>query len=174
MTEAKIQLVICDAGPIIHLDELDCLRLLEDFPEVLIPDVVWDEVMHHRPQAILICEQIAKKVTPKQSLSVDMQATVQLFSLHAGEIQALNIAKEYQANLFLTDDTAARLAAGAMSISVHGTLGILLRAIRRKQRTAENILAVLESIPSKSSLHLKASLLQGIIEQVNQFIQSKS
>jgi predicted nucleic acid-binding protein len=103
-----------------------------------------------------------------------MQATVQLFSLHAGEIQALNIAKEYQANLFLTDDTAARLAAGAISISVHGTLGILLRAIRRKQRTAENILAVLESIPSTSSLHLKTSLLQGIIEQVNQLIQSKS
>ncbi len=170
VTKAKIQLVICDAGPIIHLDELDCLRLLEDFPEVLIPDVVWDEVMHHRPQAIPLCEQIAKKVTPKQSLSVDMQATVQLFSLHAGEIQALNIAKEYQANLFLTDDTAARLAAGAMSISVHG----ILRAIRRKQRTAENILAVLESIPFKSSLHLKTSLLQGIIEQVNQLIQTKS
>ena len=93
MTKAKIQLVICDAGPIIHLDELDCLRLLEDFPEILIPDVVWDEVMHHRPQAIPLCEQIAKKVTPKQSLSVDMQATVQLFSLHAGEIQALILPK---------------------------------------------------------------------------------
>jgi hypothetical protein len=72
VTETTIQLVVCDAGPIIHLDELDCLRLLEDFPEVLIPDVVWDEVMHHRPQAIPICEQIAKKVTPKQSLSVDI------------------------------------------------------------------------------------------------------
>ena len=27
--------VVCDAGPIIHLDELDCLDLLSDFRQVL-------------------------------------------------------------------------------------------------------------------------------------------
>lgn len=91
-TKSLVQMVVCDVGPIIHLDELDCLSLLEDFTEVLIPNSVWDEVEHHRPQAIPLCQQIAKKVTPKQSLSPDIHSTVQLFSLHASEIQALNIA----------------------------------------------------------------------------------
>ena len=29
--------VVCDAGPIIHLDELECLHLMEDFERVFVP-----------------------------------------------------------------------------------------------------------------------------------------
>jgi hypothetical protein len=43
--------VVCDAGPLIHLDELGVLDLLEDFDTVLVPDAVWNEVQRHRPQA---------------------------------------------------------------------------------------------------------------------------
>jgi hypothetical protein len=32
--------LISDAGPLIHLEELGCLDLLRDFPEVLVPDAV--------------------------------------------------------------------------------------------------------------------------------------
>jgi len=164
--ETHIQLVVCDAGPIIHLDELNCLTLLENFSEILIPEAVWKEVEHHRPQAIPVCKKLAKQVISVRPLTPQVNATVQLFSLHAGEIQALNIAQEFEADLFLTDDTAARLAAGSMKIAVHGTLGVLLRAIRKEQRTTLEILSTLRSIPEKSTLHLKASLLQKIIEQV--------
>lgn len=45
-------IIVCDAGPLIHLDELGCLHLLNDFEEVLIPKEVWQEVEHHRPQAL--------------------------------------------------------------------------------------------------------------------------
>lgn len=41
-----------DAGPLIHLDEAGCLDLLADFENVLAPDVVWDEVTRHRPDAL--------------------------------------------------------------------------------------------------------------------------
>ena len=34
-------LVVCDAGPLIHLDELGCVDLLSDFSEVLVPETVW-------------------------------------------------------------------------------------------------------------------------------------
>lgn len=44
--------VVCDAGPLIHLDEVECLDLLADFENVLAPDVVWDEVTRHRPDAL--------------------------------------------------------------------------------------------------------------------------
>jgi hypothetical protein len=33
--------VVCDAGPLIHLDELDSLDLLCDFASVLVPRSVW-------------------------------------------------------------------------------------------------------------------------------------
>jgi hypothetical protein len=39
---------ICDAGPLIHLDELGCLQLLDEF-SVWVPDAVRREVSYHRP-----------------------------------------------------------------------------------------------------------------------------
>ena len=166
-TKSYIQLIVCDAGPVIHLDELACLNLLENFSQVIIPSTVWDEIEKHRPQALPFCQSIAQKVNPKHTLSPELNAIVQLFSLHAGEIQALNIAQEVKADMLLTDDTAARLAAGSMRIAVHGTLGILLRAIRLHQKTPLEVVEILKSIPEKSSLHIKKSLLQNIIDQVD-------
>ena len=45
-------------------------------------------------------------------------------------------------------------------------LGVLLRAIRRRQRTPEEILNVLNALPVRSSLHIKRDLLDEIIREV--------
>jgi len=45
-------IVVADAGPLIHLDELQCIALLADFREVRVPEAVWREVARHRPQAL--------------------------------------------------------------------------------------------------------------------------
>jgi predicted nucleic acid-binding protein len=42
-------IVVCDAGPLIHLDEVGSMELLADFPQVLVPLAVWEEVTKHRP-----------------------------------------------------------------------------------------------------------------------------
>ena len=60
----------------------------------------------------------------------------------------------------------AHLAAGNLRIGTHGTIGILVRAIRRRKRTKTEILAALRSIPTRSSLHLKRSLLESVISEV--------
>lgn len=46
------RVVVADAGPLIHLDELQCLDLLGDFAEVQVPEAVWREVEQHRPGAL--------------------------------------------------------------------------------------------------------------------------
>ena len=71
MVKAKIQssMIICDAGPIIHLDEIGSLSLLSNNSDILIPEIVWKEVNQHRPQAIEICKKIAKKISPKKTIS---------------------------------------------------------------------------------------------------------
>jgi predicted nucleic acid-binding protein len=46
------RIVVCDAGPLIHLDELGCFDLLSRFRDVLVPDAVWNEVARHRPSAL--------------------------------------------------------------------------------------------------------------------------
>ena len=44
--------VVCDAGPLIHLDELGCLDLLADFATLWVPGEVCQEVDAHRPAAL--------------------------------------------------------------------------------------------------------------------------
>jgi predicted nucleic acid-binding protein len=165
-TDQGPPLVVCDAGPLIHLDELDALDLLADFAEVLVPDAVWREVVQHRPAALNNPGVTLRRITPRMEVSPELEALAQVFSLHTGEWEALRVAMEHRPGLLLTDDTAARLAAGNLRIGTHGTIGILVRAIRRRQRTKEEILVVLKSIPNRSTLHLKRSLLEAVISEV--------
>jgi predicted nucleic acid-binding protein len=85
----KAQKVVCDSGPLIHLDELNSLHLLRDFKEILISHTVSKEVTRYRPAAL-------RKLTKSYVLSpgnvpVDRQLLIlcQMFSLDAGEIEAL-------------------------------------------------------------------------------------
>ena len=49
-----------------------------------------------------------------------------IFSLDAGEIEALALMEQVPQAMFLTDDAAARLVAEQMAYNVHGTIGILI------------------------------------------------
>jgi len=79
---------------------------------------------------------------------------------------SLALVRVYRGAIFFTDDAAARLAAEQESIRVHGTIGIILRAIRQNHRTPREVLALLQMIPSKSTLYIRSSLLDEVIEQV--------
>ena len=164
--DQPMPLVVCDAGPLIHLDEVDCLDLLADFSEVLVPEAVWAEVLRHRPRALAHAALTLRRVHPSSPVPPALEALAQVLSLHTGEWEALRVALEHRPGLLLTDDTAARLAAGNLGIVTHGTIGILVRAIRRKQRTKSDVLALLRILPTQSTLHLKRSLLEAVIHEV--------
>jgi predicted nucleic acid-binding protein len=68
--------------------------------------------------------------------------------------------------IFLTDDAAARLAAVTLGYQVHGSIGILLRAIRRKQLSKSKVLNILRELPKQSSLHIRPGLLHEIIREL--------
>ena len=158
MTNQPTPLVVCDAGPLIHLDEVGCLDLLADFSEVLVPDAVWVEVLKHRPGALAHSAVTLRRVRPKAPEPPELEALALVLSLHTGEWEALRVALEHRPGLLLTDDTAARLAAGNLGIRTHGTIGILVRAIRRKQRTKPEILGLAENATQPIHLASEAQL----------------
>ncbi len=163
---------ICDAGPLIHLDEVGCLDLLVDFRSLIIPEQVRDEVVRHRPSALdpRILDLLYTPVT----ISADPQfrALVRSFSLDLGEQAALTLMSQYQDAVLLTDDAAARLSAQTLGLRTHGSLGVLLRSIRLGRRQAVEVLSVLREIPARSTLHIRANLLQEIIEQVERSLSA--
>ena len=165
MTRSSLE-VVCDAGPLIHLDELGCLDLLADFRAVRVPEQVWQEVEEHRPGALRSVNVQLQRTTVELSEQASFQALVRALALDLGEQAALSLMISYPDAVLLTDDAAARLSAETLGYRVHGSIGILLRAIRREQRTRNEVLSLLRDLPVRSSLYLRSALLEEIIAQV--------
>ena len=166
MAPANRPVVVADAGPLIHLDELGCLDLLADFTAVHTSQLVWREVLRHRPK--LLPQAVSGLCIEESVWPIRAGVTVltEAFNLDAGEVSALGLMQHLSADLFLCDDAAARLVAESLGYGVHGTIGVLIRAIRREQRSKPQVLELLRSIPQRSTLFLKPSLLAEICEQV--------
>jgi len=158
--------VVCDAGPLIHLDEVESLSLLADFESIVVPEQVWREVERHRPTALEKSDLSLQSVSVSISVQPAFQTLAQALSLGIGEQAALSLMQDYPQAIFLTDDAAARLAAVTLGYQVHGSIGILLRAVRRRQRTREEMLTILRKLPTQSTLHVRANLLQEIINKL--------
>jgi predicted nucleic acid-binding protein len=136
--------VVCDAGPLIHLHEVGCLHLLADFQKVIVPHGVENEVVRYR--RINFAENdIAWLLVPARlPLERSINTICTLFALDSGEVEAISILTHEPDALFLTDDAAARIVAGKLGYQVHGTIGILVRAIRRDLLEPEEVIETLE------------------------------
>ncbi len=168
---AKIRsktVVVCDAGPLIHLDEVGHLQLLADFKKVIVPHEVRHEVYSHRRISFEepdIGWSLVKAIFP---LEQSVKTICNLFSLDGGEKAALSLLNTEPDAIFLTDDAAARIVATKLGYQVHGTIGVLVRAIRRDLLNPEEVADVLQRIRDVSSLYIKDSLLHEVISKVIQ------
>lgn len=158
--------VVCDAGPLIHLDELASLELLLDFAYVLVPQTVWSEVSRNRPRALESCPGHLRRVAPEGDEPPALTALAKSLFLGPGECEALHLALGQPEIILLTDDAAARLAAEALRVRVHGSIGVLLRAVRLGRRTKEQVIATLLGLSERSSLHVRPSLVAEVIERL--------
>jgi predicted nucleic acid-binding protein len=170
VTTKAVLSVVCDAGPIIHLDELDCISLLNDFDQVLVPSQVCREVAHHRPSALSTSGLSIQQIDVTICSDPPFQSLVRSLSLDLGEQAALTLMQNHSEAIFLTDDAAARLTAVTLGYRVHGTIGVLLRAIRRNLKTAYDVIEILRSIALQSTLHIRPKLLEEIIERLEKEI----
>lgn len=159
-------LVVCDTGPVLHLDELGCLELLNDFHQVILPKSVVQELERHCPLVFHGAQVVFNIVQSSFTPDHEILTICQMFALHAGETEALHVMKRFPEAIFLTDDSAARLVGKRLGYKVHGTLGVLIRAIRRKKMTPHEVVEILRTIPKKSTLHIKTSLLEDVIQEI--------
>jgi HPt (histidine-containing phosphotransfer) domain-containing protein len=88
----------------------------------------------------------------------------QAFLLDIGELEALKLMQQSPGAILLTDDAAARLVAERLGYEVHGTIGVVVRAFRRQQRTKRQVLNVLRSLPRRSTCFVGRRLLNSIID----------
>lgn len=58
------------------------------------------------------------------------------------------------------------MVAKSLGLRSQGTIGLLLRAVRLGQRSRDQIMSLLRMFPNLSMLHIRASLLKSVIEEV--------
>lgn len=119
--EANIQIVVLDAGPAIHLDEIDCLHILADFKRIIVPKAVSLEIEYRRP---VVFHKNIRFDKADVVIAETIHTTCKLFSLDTGEIEAIALCSNNPAAVLLTDDASARLAAKTLGIRAYGTISL--------------------------------------------------
>ena len=94
--------VVVDAGPLIHLHELECLDLLADLSPLVAPDAVWAEVCRHRPQIELGSVRGVQIVSASWASSPELAVLADTLDLAAGETEALAVAMHCGLRVLLT------------------------------------------------------------------------
>lgn len=146
-------IAVADAGPIIHLDEIDALRLLSTIDRVLIPETVYEELeVGTVPPAL---SDIEYELVAVDSPALDVD-------LDPGETAALAVASERSA-VFLTDDLAARNAAEELDVEVHGSIGVLVLAYTREELSKSEAVDLMRALQQETSLFITDAVVeQGI------------
>ena len=125
MSNATRPPAICDAGPLIHLGEIGAARLLAQFHPLLVPPSVQAEAASFHPPP-----SFAWEITAVTAVDRDTLADRLTTRLDPGEFDCLALCAQHPKAIFLTDDLAARREAQRLSIPVHGSVGIVVRAFR--------------------------------------------
>lgn len=136
-----IRTVILNASPLILLGRTGYLRLIfQLFPESIIPSAVVDEIMaQNTPDALAIKQEVdAGNIQVETPTPEKVQTITRICrkDLALGEIQTLALALDLQDQkkrlLVILDDLPARRTAEALGLSLIGTLGIIIRALRKQ------------------------------------------
>ena len=151
-----MRVIVCDAGPIIHLYEAHCLHLLSRTGDLFLPHRVHQEVQTAIHMDIQWPEWLhVVRLSHNEQSEARMWQTAG--GLHAGEAEALVLARQKKADWFLTDDAATRLFVSMLGIEVHGSLGIVLWSATKRHLTRKETESALNRL-EQSSLWLSETI----------------
>jgi len=160
---------VSDIGPILHLHEIDLLKVLDIFSVVSISEIIKDEFNRYK---IKINSKI-KVVDIIDKSKDNMKLLTNQYDLDLGEASAISLALQEKADYFLTNDLEARNVAKRFGLEVHGSVGIILRAFRDKRLRKIEAITKVHELKSKSSLFITEDIIAQIIRAIEDFSKKK-
>lgn len=150
---------VSDAGPLIHLAEIDSLELLAMFDTLLIPKAVYKEVE---------AGGVPDGLTDLSYELVEAdESRVGAEELDAGERAAIAVAKE-QRVVLLTDDLAAREAAADAGIGVRGSLGVIALGYGRGWLDRDEAASRMRALQRETSLFVTDAIVERGIRMLDE------
>jgi predicted nucleic acid-binding protein len=142
---------VTDAGPLVHLAEIDSLELLSTFDTLLVPETVYKEV-----EAGGVPDGLA-------DLSYELveadESRVGAEELDAGERAAIAVAKA-RGVVLLTDDLAAREAASDAGVKVHGSIGVIALGYSRGLLDRDEAASLMRALQRETSLFVTEAVVE--------------
>lgn len=121
------RLVVCDTGPLLHLNEAGAIQLLKSAGEILIPPIVAAELKRNAPRWKM--PHWVNVRQPNHAAETQALEWAQTGMIDAGEANAIGLALQVRSEWLLTDDARARQFAESLGLEVHGSVGVLLWSI---------------------------------------------
>ena len=150
---------VSDAGPLIHLAEIDSLELLATFDTLLVPETVHDEL-----EAGGVPGELADL---SYELVESDESRVSGEKLDAGERAAIAVAEE-QGVALLTDDFAAREAASDAGVEVHGSIGVIALGYGRGLLDRDEAASLMRALQRETSLFVTEAVVERGIRMLDE------
>ena len=149
---------VSDAGPLIHLAEIDSLELLSEFETLLVPETVYKEV------------EAGGVPDGLPDLSYELveadESRVKTEELDAGERAAIAVAEE-RGVILLSDDLAARDAASDMGVEVRGSIGIVALGYGRGLLDGDEAAMRMRALQRETSLFVTEAVVERGIQMLD-------
>jgi predicted nucleic acid-binding protein len=142
---------VSDAGPLIHLAEIDSLELLSTFDTLLVPETVYEEV-----EAGGVPDRLADLSYELVDADGSRGGAEEL---DAGERAAIAVAEE-RGVVLLTDDLAARDAASDAGVEVHGSVGIIALGYGRGLLDRDEAASRMRALQRETSLFVTDAVVE--------------
>jgi predicted nucleic acid-binding protein len=166
--------VVSDAGPLLALAKIEGLDvLLRLYPEILVPQAVYDEVVTagrlvSAPDAVILEGLFrARRFVLSEPSQAPLATRVKL---GLGEEQSIRLAIEQNADWLLIDDRDARrvaeaeLKAARVAAQIKGTLGIIVSAYQEKCLDRGEAIGLVEKLNQHLDIWLSPALCRRVIE----------
>ena len=149
-------MIIGDSSALVALAVVNQLELLEKlYDKLYIPQAVFDEVTRvGKPQSDKLRQFLQSKVK-----RVDL--TLTQLGLGLGELEAITLYKELDADVLLIDDNRAKKYASLNGVKVIGSLGVLIKA--KEKGYIEMVKPFLNEI-QKSEVYISKKLIERVLE----------
>ena len=147
--------VVSNASPLIFLSKLGELDLLEFcFSEINIPEAVRIEIGDLPLPSFVQVKKISEFGRHYVAGAVG--------TLHVGELEAMVLAKEIEADLVLLDDLRSRRKAERMGLKILGTIGLLKLASAKGGIKHEKLLTHYDALVEQHGMWLSDKIIKKI------------
>lgn len=165
--------VVSNSGPLIHLAQINLLKIFEIFPEIVVPQSVFDEVtVSGKPGEAEIKNLKNLKTVDTSEVETGeitkLRRKLKKWKLSQPELEAIYLSRKLE-RILLTDDLDAREVAESIGIEVHGSVGIILRAFKEGTLDRNGAVNALNDLYEKSRLFVSRIIINDAIKAVRKY-----